>query len=89
MPVVSNAFLIEQHTDSSCFIVYLVLLLSLFLLLELEYISPFHLIASLLPSQTKTNTNDYAALSVSRYRLKLACKLENDELPAGLYDSIP
>lgn len=39
----------------------------------------------LLPSPTKANTNDYAAMSVSRYKLKSACKLENDELPAGLF----
>lgn len=57
----------------------------MFLLLYLEYISPFHLIASLLPYQTKTNTNDYAALSVSRHKLKLVCKLENDKLPTDLF----
>lgn len=39
----------------------------------------------LLPSQTKANINDYAAMSVSRYKLKLVCKLENAEIPAGLF----
>lgn len=69
----------SKHTEPACcFIVY-------FATLNTASTAVFIWLPGWLSSQT--NSIDHVAMSVSKYKPKLACESDNSELPAGLFFS--